>query len=73
MKKIKEHKENSSVKKEDKEFIMLCPFLQCMDCPSIGDFHPAWMDELEPKEEGKIRIMTVKDFSPKAVKVLFPN
>ena len=42
-------------------------------CPSIGDIHPAWIDELEPKEEGKIRIMTVKDFSPKAVKVLFPN
>ena len=31
MKKIKERQENSSVKKEDKEFIMLCPFQQCMD------------------------------------------
>lgn len=31
MKKIKEPIEKSSIEKGDKEFVMLCPFQQCMD------------------------------------------
>lgn len=41
--------------------------------PSIGDIHPAFMDELELQEESEIRIATINDFSPEAARVLFQN